>query len=807
MNPTSSSNSDHFIPVSKPQKGYVAKDYATARSDFDIVEIKRFFPFLFCFLFQVWPLGGPAFVRLCRGLPDPTPSFLYQLDQIDLANKYLHPSSVEVSKNDVNFRYTLEGNDQVGNSSIQSFISSSALSPELKEGFGRASSIETSTSRSIFTDKRSHFSQSSPISSIHELPSPGLAVKANQISNLDGAPILDHDDVLRSEPIASISTGESQPTVKLKSLNNTQAFNEQNDMEIDTNFVAIMGGNSHKLNQKRPHLLDDAASLSNTNKKNKTKPDKVLDDHRWSSSFQNVQKPGKDSHSQHEDITVCKAVESCRPSSASSVDLFLATCIPPAVLLSEPSSHQKPPASLPQRPSQYPERTSGPTSTYSDHRRPPMGWDHKTKHHSSSQKSDLSRSESSQHRSPCAKITSQHIQSSRHERYSDTENWPRNHDRKESGSKVLPHNTLASDLSSQRLTLGSASNNIPMPFVRSFVSKPQSETRVPEQVPAEGEIEICIPELLDAIKTVKSSRLRSEGYVGDEAMETGSMSFNAQPLDMKKIDVKKIDAKKIDAKKNPLTSSKASNVESRSTIDEDERDSQRKGSFKLDDKFPLDAYILNVIEDSTSTHERWIVEAFCRVGIWLEEKGVWEHGNWGCLLSNQLARFIDLGGKDRLSKLLAADRPLKFEEILKHTKKFDRILAINTKDGLMHIRLMKDFTPRGLFYHTLIRAMRQYTYTNRTAVVDRNKLETGFIIPKTGRVSDILPPYTNFRKYTRWAETEGVIVVISRTKSAAKDLKLTSPWLHAAYKDEPAPEVKLERSVVEEIESLMAQLQ
>ncbi|KAH9817860.1 hypothetical protein DFH28DRAFT_1123790 [Melampsora americana] len=555
-----------------------------------------------------WPLGGPAFVRLCRAIPDAKPSFIYQLDQIEQFNKTFHSSSPEPS-NDLQSRLTFEPAQRVRRKpSIPCFSSPSPLSPpDLNESFGRASSTETSKSRSIFTDRfsLSHPAQSSPLSSIHE---PGL--EHIQHANLDGAPILDHECNRLTKHIAQSSPCTSQPA--LNSLNHPYTPIEHPEMELDSNFLTVMRGRHWNSKKKRAPLLDVVSHL--TNKK--------------------------------------------------------------------PRIHIN--------------------STSSDSKRFPTMRDKNIKDNDPDPSSLL-----------CAKI-GQNVPS--HKKYDEAENWPQSHTNHHLSSKVRTYNTSVSD---------------------SSVSNIDPHT--------------------------------------DQTLELS----------------------KIEMERNPLTHSKPSKVDHQSQIDEVEGDSKRRPYLKLDETFPLDPYILRIIEANTTTFERWILEAFCRVGLWLEAKGIWEHGNWGTLLSNQLARFIDLGGHDRLSTLLSAHRPLKFEEILKLPQKFNRTISLITKDHLMHIRLNKDYTPRGLFYRTLIKAMRKYTYEKRTTIVNRNELENEFVMP------EFLPPQTRFRKYTRWAEAEGVIEVISRKNSPEKDLKLTPNWIHAVYKDQPVPNSKVETWVVEEIESLM----
>lgn len=189
-----------------------------------------------------------------------------------------------------------------------------------------------------------------------------------------------------------------------------------------------------------------------------------------------------------------------------------------------------------------------------------------------------------------------------------------------------------------------------------------------------------------------TSRLRSEGFLGDGEMLSPPKPLRRPELHSQNNSSARADENVVWVKApQSVLPAKVPNHERIPT----ERSALIPSAL---DPFPLDDYILEAIHNTIKTvWNRHMVEAFCRIGIWLENKGIWEHGNWGTLLSSELARIIDVGGPSRLSRLLIAHRPKPFEQILSELTS-PGVFDLQQDGRMVRARLRKDFTPRGMFY-------------------------------------------------------------------------------------------------------------
>ncbi|KAG0146674.1 hypothetical protein CROQUDRAFT_722710, partial [Cronartium quercuum f. sp. fusiforme G11] len=174
--------------------------------------------------------------------------------------------------------------------------------------------------------------------------------------------------------------------------------------------------------------------------------------------------------------------------------------------------------------------------------------------------------------------------------------------------------------------------------------------------------------------------------------------------------------------------------------------------------FPLDRQVMNAIDRSVRLiTDQYIVEAFCRIGLWLERKGVWQEDNWGMLKASDLARFLDIAGRSRLEKTLNRNRLSSFEDILEGSV-LRGVIELYGPIGSRSVYLNKDFTPRGLFYRPLIKSLRFFFATEHTDLAEIKHLERDYL-PKqcaSRKLVDVLPPGCSTQTYVEWAEGEQV---------------------------------------------------
>lgn len=112
---------------------------------------------------------------------------------------------------------------------------------------------------------------------------------------------------------------------------------------------------------------------------------------------------------------------------------------------------------------------------------------------------------------------------------------------------------------------------------------------------------------------------------------------------------------------------------------------------------------------------RAVAEALFRVGLWLEEKGIWAPNEWGSIRVDHLEQIVDLTYERGLGYMMWRCNSTEFMELLQkpiHSGIFR--IHKGPQNDAWYIKFCKDYKPIGLLYRPIIRGCRKHRSDSKT---------------------------------------------------------------------------------------------
>lgn len=194
---------------------------------------------------------------------------------------------------------------------------------------------------------------------------------------------------------------------------------------------------------------------------------------------------------------------------------------------------------------------------------------------------------------------------------------------------------------------------------------------------------------------------------------------------------------------------------------------------------------------------RSLAEAFCRLALSLQSKSHWPANKWASIKVDQLAQAVDRTYSRGVNFLIRTCKADQFMDLLHKPVRSGIFFTHQDPDtDEWYVKFGKDFTPIGMLYRPLIKAMRKHLSTTGYRTISANKLVRKYLISNSYDEEDLNYLFKDDKdpfECLRRAQRDGIIEIqgpqsnpsLSTSSLVRFGQKNKNPhhWVNAKYRD------------------------